>query len=173
VTLGKPKERSTGSKLLTAGIVVYLVAWLVPVFQGQQLLGAGAEWARSLGATTESSSQALAAPDWLPGWGACRFAWDLLVGDAPSQDEAWKARVLGGTCLTNLVMLLAFAVFATGRQRMLIGALLLLGAGHAASWLYLTERQVFEALRPGYYLWLSSFVLVGLGALMQPPKGKP
>jgi hypothetical protein len=40
--------------------------------------------------------------------------------------------------------------------------------------LYLCERDLIEALRPGYYLWLLSFVLVGLGALLQPtpaPKG--
>lgn len=165
--MGKPKQRSTGSKLLIAGIVVWLVAWLVPVFEGQQLLGSAVDWARDLGASASSPG-----PEWLPGWGACRFAWDLLVGDPPSDDEAWKARVLGATCLSNLVMLVAFAVFATGRSRLWIGLALLACAGLDASWLYLTERQVFESLRPGYYLWLASFVLVGLGALLQPRPAK-
>lgn len=164
--MGKPKERSTGSKLLVAGVVVWLVAWLVPVFEGQQLLGTAAQWSRQLGATGSHG------PDWLPGWGACRFAWDLLVGDPPNEDEAWKARVLGATCLSNLVMLAAFAVFATGRRRLWIGLLLLACAGLDASWLYLTERQFFESLQPGYYLWLLSFALVGLGALLHPGTSK-
>lgn len=165
--MGKPKERGTGSKLLVAGVVVWLVAWLVPVFEGQQLLGTAVQWSRQLGGATTPHG-----PDWLPGWGACRFAWDLLVGDPPSDDEAWKARVLGSTCLSNLVMLAAFAVFATGRRRLWIGLLLLGCAGLDASWLYLTERQFFESLQPGYYLWLLSFLLVGLGALLDPGKAK-
>lgn len=169
--MSKPKQRSTGQKLLVAGIVLWLVSWLVPVFEGQQLFGSSVDWARSLGASTSSATAALDGPDWLPGWSACRIAWDLMVGDPPQTDDVWKIRVIGATCLDNLVMLFAFAVFATGRRRMLVGALLLLGSGHAGSWLYLTERQVFEGLRAGYYLWLLSFVLVGLGALLQPPQG--
>lgn len=164
--MSKPRQRSAGSKLLTAGVVLYVVAWLVPVFQGQQLLGAGTEWARWLGSS--ASSHAASGPDWLPGWGACRFAWDLLVGDPPSQDEAWKSRVLGSTCLTNLLMLAAFAMFVAKKHRAIPGVLLLGCGGLNASWLYLCEQELIESLRPGYYLWLLSFVLVGLGALLQP-----
>jgi hypothetical protein len=97
--MSNPKPRTLGSKMLTAGVVLYLVAWLVPVFQGQQILGSTGTWLQS--ASTHSAS----GPDWLPGWGACRAAWDMLVGDPPSQQEAWKSRVLGSTCLTNLMML--------------------------------------------------------------------
>jgi hypothetical protein len=164
--MGKPKQSTAGTKLLTAGVVLYLVAWLVPVFEGQQLLGSGTDLARWLGAST--TNHAAGGPDWLPGWGACRFAWDLLVGDPPSQDEAWKSRVLGATCLSNLVMLFAFAWFAARKHRALPGVLLLGCAALDASWLYLCEQELIESLRPGYYLWLLSFVLTGLGALLQP-----
>lgn len=153
--MGTPKERTAGSKLLTAGIVLYLVAWLVPVYEGQQLLGV-------------SGTSAASGPDWLPGWGAFRFAWDHLWGDAPTQQTAWQARVLGSTCLTNLVMLGALVAFALRKHRAVPGLLLLLCAGLDASWLYLCEQDQIESLRPGYYLWLLSFALTGLGALLQP-----
>ncbi|MBL9076831.1 MAG: hypothetical protein JNL08_04965 [Planctomycetes bacterium] len=164
--MGKPQPTSAGAKLLTAGVVLYLVAWFVPVFQGQNLFGGAAEWTRPLGAS------ALSAPDWLPGWGACCAAWDLLVGDPPREADAARVRTLGATCLTNAVMLVAFVVLAAGRQRLLVGALLLGCAALDASWLYLNDREFVEALRPGYYLWLVSFALTGLGALLQPPRAR-
>ena len=170
--MGKPKERGIGHNLLIAGVVVWLVSWFVPVVREQQWFGAAVTEPRPATVTAPAAEAALDAPDWLPGWGACRYAWDLLVGDAPSDREAWRSRVLGATCLDNLVMLAAFVVFATGRKRVLVGLLLLVAGGHAAGWLYLTERPQFEGLRAGYYLWLASFVLVGFGALLQPPKGK-
>jgi len=162
--MGKPQQSTAGTKLITAGVVLYLVAWLVPVFEGQQLLGSASEWLRARGTAANAAS----GPDWLPGWGACRFAWDLLVGDPPSQDEVWKSRVLGATCLSNLMMLAAFVVFFARKHRALVGVLLLGCAALDASWLYLCEQELIESLRPGYYLWLLSFVLTGLGALLQP-----
>jgi hypothetical protein len=102
-----------------------------------------------------------------PGWRAFRFAWDLLVdGDTWSNlgDDARPA-ILGLTSLTNFAMLAAVLVLLAGRARRGLGVLLLVCAALDAAWIYLTDSDLREGLRAGYYLWLGSFALVGAGML--------
>lgn len=161
--IGGSKNRS--GQLLLVGFVLYVVAWFVPVYSGQEALGALRTFAQGLGAS-QQTFQGLDAPEWLPGWEACQFAWNLLV-DSDSKlasDDQWKERLCGGSCLTNVVMVLAL-VLLTARHRLLTGLLLLACAGVNASWIYLLDRNPFEVYRVGYFLWLLSFGLTGFGAL--------
>lgn len=156
------------SSLLLLGVVLYLVSWFVPVYKGQDLAnGLGA--LTKLGAKPDAMGSALEGPDWLPGWPACKIAWHLLVDEAPPSDpksknqEAWKQKLLGASCLTNGFMALAILFVLARRRSVGLGLLLLVDAGVNASWLWIPPQQPFEWLRVGYFLWLVSFPLVGIG----------
>jgi len=152
--------------LLAIGIVLYLVAWLVPVFQGQQLFGSMGELGKSLGAHPESTIAPLSGPEWLPGWAACHFSWSLLTEQQGQGGNDWKRIVVGSTCLTNVIMLFALVARACGARPRVLGVLLLACAVLDASWLYLGGADLIRTLRAGYYLWTASFVLAGIGMLL-------
>jgi hypothetical protein len=154
--------------LLVVGIVLWIVAWFVPVVRGQEMFGGFAGWAQSIGASPQSGLDGLHGPDWLPGWTACQFAWNLLTGDSSPGGEDWRQRLAGSSCLTNVVMLLAIAAAITGARSRLTGLLVLGCSGIAASWIWLAENDPFRPWAIGYYLWVASFVLVGLGLLFAP-----
>jgi hypothetical protein len=44
---------------------------------------------------------------------------------------------------------------------------MLVAAVADASWIYLADQNPFEIYRAGYFLWLASFVLVAVGALLR------
>jgi hypothetical protein len=107
-----------------------------------------------------------------PGWRAARFAFDLLThadekdgpGEVKASGGGAKRIVLGLTSLTNLVMLAAAIVlFARGSRG--LGIALLVCAALNAGWVYLTDSDLREGLRVGYWLWLASFFLAGFGHL--------
>jgi len=168
---GEGKGGGAGNQLLLVGALLFAVAWFVPVYKGQDLFGSLPAWGKELGATPEGMFGSLEGPDWLPGWGACKFGWHLLTTDQAmaSQDERWKQYLLGSSCLTNAAMLLSLLLVTAracrGTAALGCGVLLLGCAAIDASWLYLCERELIESYRAGYYLWLVSFVLCGLGAL--------
>ena len=170
---GKPggSANGAGGQLLLVGALLFVVAWFVPVYKGQDLFGSLPAWGKELGASPEGMLGSLDGPDWLPGWSACKFSWHLLTTDPPmaSQDERWRQYLLGSTCLTNVAMLLSLLLISArackGTAALGCGVLLLGCAAVDASWLYLCERAWIESYRAGYYLWLASFVLVGIGAM--------
>jgi hypothetical protein len=158
--------KSARSPLPWVGVVLFLVSWLVPVFQGQQLFGPMGEVAKSVGTKPEPVVWPSDGPDWLPGWTACRISW-LLLTEAPRQShDDWKRIVGGSSCLTNLALVFALVAMACGSRPRVLGLLLLACAVVDASWLYLNTADVVRALRPGYYLWLASFVVTGIGLLL-------
>ena len=156
---------SSTNRLVVIGVVLYLVAWFVPVVSGQAAMGAAGTWLQGLTPTNVSGSAADWNPDWLPGWQACHVSWNMLWQEAPQQADAWKSRVTGSTCLTNAVMLLALLSLLRSSRNVLVGLLLIGCAGLNASWIYLAESNLLETLRAGYYLWAVSFALLGLGML--------
>lgn len=165
--MAKPKPaKSARSPLPWVGAVLFLVSWLVPVFQGQQLFGSMGNVARSIGAGPEPGIAPLSGPDWLPGWSACRFAWALLVEQPSQGHDDWKRIMVGSTCFTNITMVMALVALLLGSRPRALGVLLLACAGLDASWLYLGGTDLIRALRAGYYLWLASFVLTGFGLLL-------
>lgn len=166
---GGGNDQRGNSQLLLLGVVLWVVAWFVPVYRGQELFGGLGTLTREFGSSPEAVSAVLQGPDWLPGWPACAFAWQLLVDDQPQGgDRQWKQRVAGASCLTNVVML-AGLVFALARRRnVVLGSLLIACVGVNSSWIWLSDQNPFEWLRAGYFLWLASFVLVGLGLCMRP-----
>lgn len=149
-------------RLLVVGAVLYCVAWFVPVYKGQELFGGLGETVARLGAKPEAMLQGLDGPDWLPGWPACKFAWQMLCGDAAGGD-AWKQRLAGSTCLTNAVMALALVLVMARGRSVGLGLAVLACAGVDSCWLWLSDRNPLEWLRAGYFLWLLGFVLVGAG----------
>lgn len=157
----KRAVRDSGSgSLALVGVVLYCIAWFVPVWRGQELFGSAGGWL-SLGAESRSGP-GISGPDWLPGWQACEIAWELLVGDAQGGDPV-RQRIVGSTCLTNVVMLVALLALVARRRSPGLGVVLLGCAVLNASWLYLVDHDPFQVCGVGYYLWLGSFVLVGLG----------
>jgi hypothetical protein len=167
--VGGGGSRAT-SHLLVVGIVLWVVAWFVPVVRGQEIFGGIGNFAQSIGASPESSMNGLHGPDWLPGWSACQFAWSMLTGESAPDAGDWRQRLAGSSCLTNVVMLLAILAAITGSRSRLAGLLVLGCAGVNASWLYLAESDPFRPWAIGYWLWLASFVLVGLGLLFAPSR---
>ena len=168
------------------GVLVFAISWFVPVVKGQDLLNAGRDAFTGLGEglndggfkvkSTGSKPDGVAGgPSWLPGWQACRFAWDLLTEKNDMKDDgkdAWKATFLGATCLTNVLMLLAILVLLGPRGgNTLLGLLLLVAAVMNAGWLYLTDGEFRSALSTGYYLWAGSFALVGFAFLRGRDRG--
>ena len=174
--MGKTKNKKSsadlGGRLLLVGAVLFAVSWLVPVYQGQELFGALPGWGARLGAPPEGMLGAISGPDWLPGWSACKFAWQLLTAtDSPvPQDDRWKQYLLGATCLTNGLMVLGLLLAAARRLPLAIGLVMLAAAVANGSWIYLADQNPFELYRAGYFLWLASFVLVAVGALLRAGK---
>jgi hypothetical protein len=173
----KGKSKSGGgrgrlSSLALIGFVLFLVSWFVPVAKGQEWLGGLARVTKELGGKADPELAAVQAPDWLPGWGACQIAWNLLIDDDPEgpDGKAWKQRVLGATCLSNAVMVLAILGALMRARAGFLGFVLLGCAWLNASWIYLFDDDPFAKWGAGYWLWLASFVLAGIG-LMLPRRG--
>lgn len=155
-----------GPQLALVGAVLFVVAWFVPVARGQAILGPIGNWFGGLD-TGGGLPPGVRGPDWLPGLQACDLAWQLLTGDADGGD-AWKQRLAGSTCLTNVVMLAGLVALAARRRTALVGVLLLGCAALNACWLWLDGAPPADTYGPGYWLWLASFALVGLGAALDP-----
>lgn len=162
------RSGNRGGQLMLVGFVLFFVSWFVPVHPRQDLFAGLVRGLGTLGTlgTSGSTFGDVDTPDWLPGWGACKVAWNLLIDDAKAgSDDAWKQRLLGSSCLTNGVMVLGMVLLAA-RRRALVGLLLLVCTAVNASWIYLLDQNPFEVYRAGYFLWLASFALVGFGALL-------
>jgi len=173
----KGGDGKRGSSLALVGAVLYLVSWFVPVVAGQQIFGGLGALGHTLGAKIETTTN-LEGPEWLPGWPACKFAWNLLLAEHQPQQDAhqtqkdankaqqdaeWKQRLAGATCLSNAVMALALLFVLARRRSTALGMLLVLWAGANSSWMWLPGGNPFDWLRAGYFLWFGSFLLVGLG----------
>jgi hypothetical protein len=154
--------------LLVVGIVLWIVAWFVPVVRGQEIWGGLAGFAQAFASTPTSALQNLDGPDWLPGWTACRFAWNLLVGEETGEPGGFRHRLAGASCLANAVMLLAIVGVLARSSSRLVGLLVLACSGLTTSWIYLSDQEAFRPWAVGYYLWVASFVLVGIGLLVAP-----
>jgi hypothetical protein len=70
-------------------------------------------------------------------------------------------------------MLAGFALVLAGIAPAACGAALLACAAMNGAWIYLTGEDGFvrEGLAAGYYLWLASFAVVGVGALATSKRG--
>ncbi len=156
---------SVGSHMLLLGSVLFLVSWCVPVIRGQEVVGGLGDVAKVLSGSPDSFLQPGSAPDWLHGWPAFRFAWDLLLGEVMPGNVEWKQRLLGSSCLTNGLMVVAILGALVRARSGLLGFLLIGCAWVNASWIYLTEKNPLQWAAAGYWLWLVSFVLVGLGSM--------
>lgn len=147
--------------VVTIGLVLYAVAWFVPVARFQEIAGSVGSWFGST-STGGGLPPGVRGPDWLPGLQACDVAWQLLTGQG-SGDGAWKHRLAGATCLTNGAMLAAFVAILAKWPRAPFGMVLLVCAALNACWLYLDGMPPADTFGVGYWLWLASFVLVGIG----------
>jgi hypothetical protein len=157
------------------GILVFLAAWFCPAHETQDFFKTAAakvEAEAPAGGKLETKGGDLPLPEgpsWLPGWEAVRVAWKNLTTEAPEgTSDGWKARVVGSTCLTNALMILAILLLLGQRSgNPLMGLLILAAAGLNASWIYLSDdpNETMKQLKIGYWLWAGSFALVGLGLM--------
>jgi hypothetical protein len=154
------------STLVWLGFLLHAIAWIVPTVRGM-------EPSNPVFSAHRLASWALDAPEWLPGWMAFRFAWNMLVGsDPPPAFGEGTTRVLGATCLTNVVMVFALLVTlfssrnSSKHEQVMFGTLAFGCAVLNASWVYLTNHDTWKDLGAGYYLWVASFTLVGAGLLV-------
>jgi hypothetical protein len=147
-----------GRNLAWIGVVIFAISWFVPVVKGQDMASGLAE----LGSAASEGKSSFGGP---PGWQACRMAWTFLTdGDSPKGGDAWRTRVCGATCLTNVAMLLGIFILLSRRTGAAgMGVVLLACAALNLSWLVLGDGDFRSILTVGYYLWVGSFVLVGLG----------
>lgn len=164
-----PRSAQRIDPLTLIGGVLYVVAWFVPVARGQEFFGGVLALAGKAGTSPQTLTAELGGPDWLPGWVACKFAWNMLVGPSDAQvGSSWRQHLAGSSCLINVVMAVVLIAVALGVRSRLQGTALLVCAGVGASWAYLLDKNPFEVWGAGYWLWLGSFVLVGLGLLLPP-----
>ena len=143
-------------KLVVAGRIMFLASWVLPAAQITVPVPAAST-------TLHGDS------DLIFGWQAARITWRLLtsiLSNDASGDPYWHGVVLSATVLTNVVMLLSFIRFSAGRTNVCIGIALLACALLNTSWLYLLKDEARTNL-PGYYCWLASFALAGIGMLMR------
>lgn len=104
------------------------------------------------------------------GYDAFRFAWAILSDtEAMPGEPAWQRALLGCTCLTSFVLVLAFALAAIGRARRRTGFALLVCAVADSSWIWLVDASPFELYRIGFWSWLLAFVLAGAALLRRGP----
>ena len=134
-------------RVLTLAVGAYAVAWLLPSVVGQSLLHRGV----------------------LPGWEATRVAlspiWRYTYQGTPlgPEDAVWpKAAIAVASGLTNLVFVLAVAWLGWRPQtvRWPLEALVWSAAVLNTQW-FLLGGSSRGALRIGYYLWITSYVLIG------------
>jgi hypothetical protein len=141
--------------LVWIGVLMYAVSWFLPVLKSQD-----PGWSR-----IESL------PDGPPGWQAVRYAWQLLDLElrAPSRDraEGVESMVLGSTSLTNIVMAVALLALFSSRRAIpgILGWILLPCVVLNLSWIYLNPEGALKSLSFGYYVWVASFIVTGLGAI--------
>jgi hypothetical protein len=104
-----------------------------------------------------------------PGWRAFRFSWDLLTGKAEGKGDGnvVKEKILGLTGLTNALMLVALLVVATRGRGGATGMLLLAAVAMNLGWLYLTDAEFRSGLEAGYWMWVGSFALAGIGLVQR------
>lgn len=142
-----PRDR-VRTLLLAASTICFAAAWFLPVARDPFPIPNAAARVEPVG------------------YEACRFAWAIL-GDAESMpgEPAWQRWLLGSTCLTSAVLLLALLGAAAGRVGRRTGVLLLSCAAVDTSWLWLVDVDPFEFYRVGFWAWLASFVLAGVALL--------
>ena len=143
------RSRTTGTVLVVLGASAWLIAWFVPAISPDAAAATESSLVRSTGAR--------------PVYGFHAFLWAAtLVPEALERGQPIDA-VLGATCATNFVMLAALLLHRFVAWRRGLGFALLACAVANTTWLFLCEPDMVAAYRAGYYLWLASFVLSGLG----------
>lgn len=153
-----------GRILVWAGVVLFVVAWFVPVHTALSASDALSPALDDVVGGTDLVRGLYRGPH---GWRACRAAWDLLSADG-AQRKGFEVTLLGLTPLLNLAMVAAIGSAALGRSaaRARRLGLVLLGAFvWSLGWLYWTDGEFRAELRAGYWMWAASFALVGTALL--------
>jgi hypothetical protein len=132
-------------RLLLCAWSIYLIAWGVPVVEG--------------GATL---------PEGLPGWQAFWFALSPLWEDS---DQPWYGAVLQvSSGLTNLAMIASPLILLPRVRRWAAAAA---WTGMASGVLNAVWLSFGTDLRAGYFLWWTSFLLMGIGAFQVVRTARP
>jgi len=136
---------------LTVATFLYVLSWLMPVVDGGTTL-----------------------PDGLPGWEAFRLALSPIWSyEGLAGDNWWSDLLSVLSALTNIAFLAAAAVLTSWPQRFRRGIFwsLMSAAIINALWLVLSAER--GDLRIGYYLWLSSFIVLAVVARSNPAGAGP
>lgn len=141
----------TGTRVYLAALLIYLLAWFLPVAAEGSTLADGV----------------------LPGWEALLVALEPLWDRDPN-DTLFTSATMVLSGLTNLVFL--GAVVLMGRRparRAREASIALLAAGVVNGyWIWLSYSESL-ALRVGYYAWLGAFLLLAAAAALESPAARP
>ena len=133
--------------LLAVAAFLYVLSWLLPVADGGTTLSDGG----------------------LPGWEAFRLALSPIWSyEGLAGDSWWSDSLSVLSALTNIGFLAAVAALAFWLQRLSRGVFggLVLATIINALWFVLSDDR--GDLRIGYYLWLSSFIVLAAAARSMP-----
>jgi hypothetical protein len=146
-----------GKRILLAAVVAYLLAWLLPSL----VVTIGGPF----GPTTAV----------IRGWEATRWALSPLWPGDPSITPGWRTLLIAASGLTNLLLVVAVVFAARWPQRITRGLAAAFWAAALLNTLWFLSAGLDRGqLRIGYYLWVSSFVLmaVALGEIRRArPRG--
>ena len=146
---------TTSTLLVAIGAAAWMIAWFVP--------------AASLDSSQSGDSMFKSSADGRPFYGFHAFLWAAqILPEAIGRGELDVA-VLGATSATNFVMLAALMLHRFVPWARALGFAVLVCALLNTTWLFLCEPDMVAAYRVGYYLWLASFGLAGLGIVIAKP----
>ena len=133
--------------LLAVAAFLYVLSWLLPVADGGTTLSDGG----------------------LPGWEAFRLALSPIWSyEGLAGDSWWSDSLSVLSALTNIGFVASAAILASWPQRFRRGTFwsLVLATIVNTLWFVLSDER--SDLRIGYYLWLSSFIVLAVAARSMP-----
>ncbi len=138
--------------LLAIAAFLYVLSWLMPVVDGGTTLSDGG----------------------LPGWEAFRVALAPIWSyEGLAGDKWWSDLLSVLSALTNIAFLAATAVLASWPQRFRRGIFWSLVSATIINALWFVLSAERGDLSIGYYLWLSSFIVLAVAARSVPADAGP
>lgn len=165
-----------GRSLAWLGIVLFAVAWFLPVHEDLKGVDRSVKALESALENVFQGEEGRPRADTTysgpPGWKAFRFAWDLLT--KPDEMPPLKNKtLLGLTSLTNFAMVVAILALLLGGRSLRGLGIALLGCAFLNLGWQLWSDGAEKGLQIGYWLWVASFAVVGLSFVTRDSAAAP